>query len=465
MLEIQPGYDAMAQMLKSEARRKELGKAFGDVSAFIGITAVHGLEPFLIVVEAARKVNDELSRNGLDRKPVILPFVEGHSAYGQRLKDVLSDEYDQEVLNDIYFSGELGSILIRTQFDQSGYQPHLESVSSNQASAQDALWRFMDQPIKATSFSGEQITLAQDKRIIEINAGANVTAAKNGDKTTHFIFPVTFDGLLRLIQEHNEDVFDYNPDLVRECLKIASKLKGRYRTTLIPDLHTLLEEPELIDELYDGVTYIPPLKEPQKPPSDITFDFNNNQIIDSRGGKKRIVPFNPEKGAVYMNISGGGMGLDAAISAAQVFNRQGYAVFMPSWMIKDATGFAIGSAPSILFAKDPNGGAVFKAILMRPGKGITDRAQLSEIPMLSIPYFRLDNPEIWGNINAIINNRLGREFSSRRDILDLLKGYDRNIHTFNEAIYKSQNIPRDVSGSEYAAQKIIQAEIEASKSR
>lgn len=459
MLEIQPPYDGMAQTLRTEARKRELARAFSDVSAFLGVTAVHGLEPFLIVVESARKVNDELAKVGLDRKPIILPYVDGHSAYGQRLKDVLVDEYDENTLQDIYFSAELGNILIKTQFDQSGYQPHLESVSTNQLSVQESLWRFIDDPITATSFSGATRTFDKDKRFIEINAGANVTAAKEGEQTAHFIFPITFDGLLRLIQEHNEEVFDYNPDLVRECLTIANKLKKRYKTILIPDLHTLLEEPSLVAELYAEATYIPPLKEKQTPPIGIEFDFDNRQIIDQRGQEPRVVPFNPEKGAIYMNISGGGMGLDAAVSAAQVFNKQGYAVFMPSWMIKDNIKFAVGSAPNVLFAKDPKGESIFKAILMRPGKGITDRAQLSEIPMLSIPYFRLDNPEIWGNINAIIARRLGREFSSRRDILSLLKGYDQNIRDFNQEIYIQQNIPRGMSGSEYAAQKIIEAEL------
>lgn len=434
---------------------EKLRNAFENVGGFVGITAVHGLEPFLIVVESARKVNDELEKNGLERKPIILPYVEGHSAYGNRLINVLKDEYDQGTLADIYLSNDIGNILIQTQFDQSGYQPHLESVSFNQKSVQEQLWKYLDGEVKTVSIEGQE-RIFKDQRLIEINAGANVTAAKKGEASAHFVFPVTFDGLMRLVQEHN-DVFDYNQELVKECLAIAEGLRKRYKTILLPDLHTLLEEPELVEELYRGAIFTPPLKEKQKPPSYIHFDFVNNVITDERDNSKHS--FNPEKGAVYLNVSGGGMGLDAAVSAAKYFNSLGYAVFMPEWMKGKDLRFAVGSGPSVLFAKDPQGDSVFKLVLMRPGKGITDRAQISEVPMLVIPYFKLDNPEIWGNIKAINRNGLGREFSSRRDIADLLSGMDGNIRVFNKKIYDSQNIPIEVEGPEYTAQKIIEAEI------
>jgi hypothetical protein len=158
------------------------------------------------------------------------------------------------------------------------------------------------------------------------------------------------------------------------------------------------------------------------------------------------------------------MGLDAAIAAAQYFNSEGYAVFMPEWMISKDLSFAIGSGPSVLFAKDPEKKSIFKLVLMRPGKGITDRAQVSEVPMLVIPYFKLDNPEMWGNIKAILNNKLGREFSSRRDIADILTGMGDNIRRFNRKIYASESIPKDLSGPVYTARRIIDAEIEASRS-
>lgn len=452
------------QLQKSEAaRRQELDKAFSNVKGFIGITAIHGVEPMLIVVETARSVNNELAKVGIDKKPIILPFVPGHFAYGERLKGIIKDEYGPDVLSDIYFCPDLGNTLIQTEFNESGYQPHLESVSVRQQATQEALWKLLDQPLNTASINGEPRTFPLDQRFIEINAGANVTAAKSGEKSAHFVFPVTFDGLLRLIQEHNDEVFDFNPDLVNECLKLALPLRERYKTVLIPDLHTLLEEPRLSeDTLYDA-TFIPPLKEKQTPPDSIKFDFETGEIMDLRGDTPRVISFDPEKGAIYINISGGGMGLDAATSASQVLNDQGYAVFMPSWMIKDKSAFAIGSGPNILFANDPDGNPVFKAILMRPGKGITDRAQLAEIPMLCIPHFKLDNPEIWGNINAILTAQLGREFSSRRDLLSLISGYGANIRGFNEKVYNRFNIPRNKTGPQYAAEQVINAEIETSK--
>src|SRR5713226_4664826 len=82
--------------LSQEAFRQNVKSAFGDVSFFIGTTAVHGAEPQQIAGNVAQEMNNVLEKNGVDRKPIVLPFVPGHPIYGERNVRILREVYGAE---------------------------------------------------------------------------------------------------------------------------------------------------------------------------------------------------------------------------------------------------------------------------------------------------------------------------------------------------------------------------------
>lgn len=468
--------EALTETRTEAQRTAEIKQVFTGVQGFIGITAVHGNEPFLIVTETIRAINDIFESSSVGRKPVILPDTE---KYRKALDTILPDEYGDtaqrsKILADIYFSKDLGDILNQTQFTMAGYQPHLESVAASQPQTQEALWRLLDTSFTAQRFTdGQELKMDPNQRLIEINAGANVTAAKNGEHTAYSIFPVTFEALLRMIIEHNNgEIFDYRRELLDANLAIAQGLLSRTRLVMLPFLHTLLEEPQLTKELYERAVFYPPQKDIQDPPTNIQFDFDGRRIIVGDKEKEyKTFPFNPEKGAVYVNVSGGGMGLTEAYTSVLTIKSQGYAIFAPNFVVKDwtraglDTSFVITAGPSVLYAKDKEGMQIFKGILMRSGKGITDRAELSETAMILNQYSRGDNPEIWGNDRAILNHNLGRRYSARADLIDLVVAgnHPEAIRRFKDENRKIYKIPEGVSGPQYVAEQIIDAEINASK--
>ena len=199
--------------LSQEAFQQNVKNAFGDVSFFIGTTAVHGAEPQQIAGNVAQKMNNVLEANGVDRKPIVLPFVPGNPIYGERNVRILQEVYGAEGGENVYLSEDLGRILIKTEFGLAGYQPHLDSVRENQPSAQEELSRFIGNDFTAISLFDEVVngeirarervfnqadsSTGERGRVIEINAGANVSAATEDRRVVaHSVFPNTLYGLM-----------------------------------------------------------------------------------------------------------------------------------------------------------------------------------------------------------------------------------------------------------------------------
>lgn len=401
----------------------ELERAFPDGSYFLGITAVHGFEPEILVVGIARYANRRLEDHGTSSKPIVLPRI-----YGDRLEEVLKDEFS-DYLDNIYLSDELAQILQRTEFTPAGYQDHLNRVASNQEDVARSLQELLSKPFKATSLSGNEITIYPDQKAIELNTGANVTASEEA----HFIFPIKLSDLLRYIESIPELSDTYDPDTLIRVRRIAAQIESKYKTAQITDHHSLTFSDTLKP---DDVIFIPHLKDPKTP--------------------KQIIDVSNENGGIYMNVSGGGMGVAAAQVQARALAERGFAILAPGWM---RLNYATPAGPDALYLRKPDGTSYIRAVVLRPGYGSIWNAIEAEIPMGLLPADKYESPEMMANESSIVSTRFGRVFSPRKDIIDLLLPSREHIRAYKRDMYERLGLPYGTSGLAVAADNIIKSEL------
>lgn len=489
---------AEVQKLPEQGFKETLGKTFGNVEFFLGTTAVHGLEPQQIAANVGLAMNKTLKENGLEERPIILPFVPGDPIYGERNVRVLKEVYTGDQAKKIFLSKELGEILVKTEFGLEGYEVHLESVRDKQGEVQEALDRLLTGEFSAISLDGQEERIFNSVtadgtrgRVIEINTGANVSAAtEDGRITAHSVFPNTLDGLMKMI-EANEGVFNYNPDLVRDIKAIADKLRTKFGVIVLPDIRPFAgEQDEII---------APPLKDPLESP-DVTINTEaktisiswEEEVRDLETGEMKTVTrvesaanYDSEKGVIYLNVSGSGIGVKEAKGFVALAQEQGYSIAAPAWLkekwIVDAgTDEAekakfekvLAAGPHLLFAKDTNGDPICVAQMLRAGLGSISNSQIAGkdgegIPMIVLPWTITDNPEMWGNVNVLVEEGLGVEYIEKardaKDIIEKAKAlnkttrrrfYEKVRHTLPESM-------RDLGGLQFVAEVLIRAEMES----
>lgn len=409
-----------------EFTKGQLEKAFPSGSYVLGITAVHGIEPILIAASIGLKINEELLENNITGKPIVLPAI-----YGPKIEGVLKDEYPAHLQDQLFLSDDLAEILTLTEFRLTGYQDHLQRVVLHQGKVKDRLKQFLSKPFTVRSVKdNKRMTIHPDQKPIEINAGANVTATPEA----HSVFPVRFSDLIQLIKKTPRLYELYDPEVIRKTEEIAKKMEEDHKTTQLPHHHTLIEE-----DWFDPqgkIIFIPHLKEPKSPPEEVDTSS--------------------EKGGVYINISGAGMGEVMAKAQGENLAREGYTVLAPDWLNWD---FTVPSGPQALYLKTPEGEPFIKVFIMRPGYGSIWHAIEAEVGIGYTPSNPYENPEMTGNERGIESFGFGRVFSPRQDMIELFNSAPSSIRTYKERMYKELNLPYGTSGIKTAADNIIRSEI------
>lgn len=475
--------NAMEHLQRSgEEYRQELNQTFGNVEFFLGVTAVHGVEPQQIAVNTALAVNAELWRNGLEPKPVIIPFVPNHPSYGNITKDVLLSAYTPEQQKLIYLSEDLGRILIQTQYDaKKGYQEHLQSVKEKQPEVQRQLLKLIDGPISAVRLADNQPVVIngegrESRRVIEINAGANASAAtQDGRVDTYTVFPNTFEGILTFIRWENKRArLGYDRKLLRDVDRAARQLDRKTVLSFLSDPNPLqgVSLQHRLQAWFEmrNATLTPPLKEELVPPR-VDITKQHITITKADGTVLESDNYNADKGLIHVNISGNTAGSQAARELALQAQREGYIVTVPPW-IKDLwlkqvpenerelVESIMPLEPNILFAKDQQGQPLCKFFLMRPGLGSIWYSLRAGVPILSIPREEQDNPEMEGNNRAIERFGIGVVYDANRsDNFERVRALQPHIAEFANSQNRKHKIPEGMSGLGFVAQTIINAEI------
>ncbi len=385
----------------------------------LGITAVHGNEPLIMCAAIGDEINSKLSRLGLRQARIVLP-----SMYGARTGQILREEFPDSADN-IFLSEELGEILKKTEFGKEGYNAHLQSVALNQPQVQHELLEFLSRPFRAQSLLGNVAEFEPGGKKLDLNAGANVVGSSERD--SHFVFPVKLSDLLTGVDDDPEIHGFFDSNTVQQVQIHAEEMEQKYRSVLIPYVHTFSFKPGFNTE---GVTFTPPLKKPRS---------------------WEALPPSP-KGGVYIMISGSEVGREATEYVARKLNNDGHEVYHPSWMNLD---FGKPAMPDALFHSE------IRAVMGRMGWGIGWMSQVARKPFIATPHLWFDNPEIHFNIKSIEATGIGMVFEARPDLIEKATSLTPNIEAIERKMRGELGIDKDMNGITFSANEILRAEYQA----
>ena len=409
--------------------KSDLEKVFPQESAegsyMLCVIAIHGNEPQIMTSAIATEINEILENTGLKVADIVVPDV-----YGENTKRILREEFPQ-ALGRIFVCEKLGQILKKTEFSTAGYPAHMRSVSQNQPQVQYELLEFLSRPFTAQSLTGEEKEFEPKGKRLEINAGANVSASDPDTKNTHFVFPVMLSELVTATLEDPVIGRYYDKRILEDVLVKAHKLEAAYRTTLIPIPDTFsFRYPDIDTQLRDyltrGITATPPLKKIKEPPKEMPRD------------------------SIYLMASGSGLGVNAVRAQAEQLEHRGFNILRPIWMNFD---FGQIAPPNAIFHPE------VKAVMGRPGFGTLWTTQVAEKPFIVIPGDWSESPEMWFNEKSVISTGLGDVISDREDLIENLVQLGPRIRRLNQTIYNFLEITPDADGIRYAAEKILETEI------
>jgi len=463
------GENPYSQLLEKGISREHIKAVHDKFGLIVGTTAIHGYEPGQISINTGLQVNNTFMRKGLSPIPIVVPYVPGDDVYGSRMLRVYHDVYSPGEQRQVFLSEDLGHALLETQFGRGGYQRHLLNVRDNIGSVHRGLGALLDGPFEVHNLLAPSQSRLVDptvRSILEINAGANASLANVSDRVEAYgAFPVTFDGLIKFIQKNN-DFFEYGDRLLQRVLGIATDMSQDLNAVILPDLHTLGEE-SWFEREYPESFITPPWKRRLDPP-DVSIDIRERTItIDTNNREtKPVTGYRPDKGVVYVNVSGNDMGSQAAQAFVYAAQDDGYVVAAPGWLrdqwiaqekdekSRSALENVLASGPNILFAKY-DGEPLCKAFFMRLGMGSYAYAQLAGVPIIYLGFDTIDNPEMVGNSAVVRKNGLGIRYTGDEDTMQKVRELSTNYLPFNNVVYQRYGISRDVDGLSAVANIIL----------
>jgi len=386
----------------------------------IGITAVHGNEPYIMTAGVALELNEILREHNLKPVPLMLPNI-----YEGTTKRILLEEFGGHA-DEIYLSDELARILRKTEFTKAGYHAHLRELLEHQPQVYEELMEFLAKPFDAVSLAGDVREFQPQGRRLEINAGANVTASEPGRRRTHFLFPVLLSEMMEATLNDRELMRYFDKATIAQVKTIAEEFEQRYRTTQLPYVHTLSYQGEAYPR--EGKLFTPPFKKAKDAP-DIEL---------------------PEGIGIYVMGSGSEIGKEVIEDQALQLHGQGYTIIAPKWFNLD---FGTAALPDVIY--HPN----IRVVMGRHGWGVGWISQVAEKPFIAMPHLWFDNPEMHFNAKTMRKTGLGVVFKHRADIVERALRLAPRIRELNEQMYQELGIPRGKDGIRVAAENIIAAEV------
>lgn len=393
----------------------------GDSAWNVGIIAIHGNEPQRLVAALSVEIGEILRSQNLHPPVLVLPEI-----YGENSNRILREEFPNN-LDEIFISKDLGAILKQTEFSPAGYPAHMQEVEEKQPKVYREVLDFLSRQFTATSLSGETREFFPGGRRLEINAGANVVASQPHEQKTHFYFPVMLSELVDGIEKDDGINFIYDPNTLETVLKYAADFEKTYLTTQLGFIHTFSFDPA-----YD----------------------KRGKILTPAPKKIKIPPEIEIKNGIYIMASGSGIGVNEVIEQARRLSAQGYQIVTPPWINLD---FATSALPDAIFHPG------IKAVIGRAGWGILWDSQKAGKPFADIGSGDYDNPEIRFNRRSIRAHGVGDAFSMRRGFIEQLIELTPNVEGINRRIEIELDLPKGYDGTRYAAERILEAEIQRVK--
>lgn len=165
------------------------------------------------------------------------------------------------------------------------------------------------------------------------------------------------------------------------------------------------------------------------------------------------------------------MGVPESKGFVAMAQEQGYVIAAPPWLknnwIKDAKENereimenVLAAEPNLLFAKTEDGKPLCVAEFMRTGMGSYAYCQVADMPMIVLPWTKLDNPEMFGNNLVITGEGLGIEYTGQPNVIEQARNLDRRrLFRFNRKVYTKYGVPEGMSGLTFAGKVVVSSEM------
>ncbi len=371
----------------------------------------YGNGPFIKTLHLGLQINKERVQRGFEEIPIIVPLV-----YGNKQLSIMSEEFDKEIKKNpsIFLIDKfIGGLLEDIFYKGDNYQQSLENLLKRQPLAEDRLQDYLSGSFKTQTLSGKTFVLNKEQIFFELSNNPKLlTGCQRSFMTTEGLFSkILYKAVL-------EPSLDLDISLLNETrIQIANKIEENKNIIL-------LSEPSIFSyesnkKRWREEIFTPPFTHPPK---------NNTEEISN---------------GMYIMVSGI-EGLRKFFDVAKNFN---IILYCPPYT--NLEGANNSYPPEIV--SNPN----IKYQFARTGWSTVWWSHMSETPLITFPYQKYDDPEIFFNERTVKKLNLATIYNegidNPEDILKIADSKVNNLKYVNSRLLENYGT---IDGIEYMSRII-----------
>ncbi|MFH1711799.1 MAG: hypothetical protein ABH846_01005 [Patescibacteria group bacterium] len=381
---------------------------------YIIVNFLHGNGPYLRTTELAVAVNDSLEKRGLPRLRIIVPWV-----YKLRQYEIIKQNF-QHVLrrdpNEILLDRHLGELLGPLFYNEEKFEDTLNKLLTQSDSISRRLREYFAAGLKVENLAGEEIEVSEKDIVMEINRCPLLSFG---------VKPSYYTG------------FGYMSEILEKAMTEKAVAADRKLLKKGSEYYKKAETDQALHFIAEPATFAYLGDRPKTYADEIMTPPNSNQSLKSNTLQKLLT----RRGA-YVTITG-------VYSRAHLFNemyRVGLKIYThkPSLIQKSRR-----AAPSIILHKN---------ILLqfaRIGWGSAWLSFFTRTPLITMPFYSHDDPEVYFNNVCIEKVGLGKIYNgeSVKELLNWSGEYRANADKMENYLLQKYGTVRGVP---YTAEKIAE---------
>lgn len=340
-----------------------------------------GNAPFILCGHLAKQIHESSSQE----IGVIFPLV-----YGERQKRILREELG-DYYKYVFFDKKFGEILKTILYSGENFENHLKRYVEKYEELQKKINEHLKYEIKAENFNGEEVLIPVSNIICEVSRNPYFNTPIQPSFYTGFAF---YSEILEKSKKIKE--IRINTTLLSKASRIFKKIENSKTLCFIQTPNSFSYDNKIKPR--DNEIIVPPF-----------YKFNNTLNV-----KEKI----SEEGA-YVTISGI-PGLENFYEVVKKLNLKLYS----SKEIKNTTSQI--ENPEVLKNKN----ILFH--FCRAGWGSIAKSIITEKPILTLPYQKGDDPEIFFNNKTLSNLNLALFFNENCEVKELLNYRNQIIENYKK---------------------------------
>jgi len=376
---------------------------------FIVLNFVYGFGPFTKTTELAVKINDLLEKEGMSRMGIIVPWI-----YGEDQKRILEEEFGavirkhpEEILLDKKLGGILDSVFY---VGEEGFDGSLKRFVDRGESANKKIADYFKKGLCVETFGGEKFEIKKEYLAFELNRCPRVYYPLESSYYTGFGYSS------EILDKASKLDLGINKELMKESAKLFKKIEGKSSVHFISG---------------PGVFFSHDYKKRKKTEIDVPPTLNWPLEENMEKIKKGI----------YVTVSGIS-GLESLYAGVKNMGLEVYS------NRPNVLGFGTKKSPNLISNKN------IKFHFARTGWGSVWQSQFSGVPLITMPYKKGDDPEIYFNNKTLEALGLAKIYKgeSAEELFDYTESFKKNVGEMNAFLMKKYDT---LNGNDIIAREIL----------